>query len=76
MAEALPDFNVNKTAYMEYGTSMLTTAVFAIVITAPLGAILTNTLGPMWLSSDIGEEVFEEDLEIEFKKYLEQACKN
>lgn len=31
---------------------MLTTAVFAIVISAPAGAILTNTLGPMWLEKE------------------------
>lgn len=31
---------------------MLTTAVFAIVLTAPAGAILTNTLGPLWLTKD------------------------
>lgn len=31
---------------------MLTTAVFAICITAPLGAICINTLGPLWLSYD------------------------
>ena len=36
--------------YKEYGVAMLTTAVFAIVFTAPIGAILTNTLGPLWLS--------------------------
>lgn len=35
--------------FERYGLKMLTTAVFAIVFTAPLGAILTNTLGPMWL---------------------------
>ena len=27
-------------------------AVIAVIITAPLGAILTNTLGPMWLNHD------------------------
>lgn len=31
---------------------MLTTAVFAIVITAPLGAIMINTLGTKWLEYD------------------------
>jgi len=35
--------------FERYGVKILTTAVFAIVLTAPLGAILTNTLGPMWL---------------------------
>jgi hypothetical protein len=32
---------------------MLTMAVFAICITAPLGAIFINTLGPKWLSQDL-----------------------
>lgn len=35
--------------YIEYGLEILTVTVFAIVITAPLGAILINTLGPIFL---------------------------
>lgn len=31
---------------------MLTTAVFAIILTAPLGAIMINTLGKKWLEYD------------------------
>lgn len=31
---------------------MLTTAVFAICLTAPLGAIFINTLGTKWLTYD------------------------
>jgi len=31
---------------------MLTTAVFSICITAPLGAIFINTLGTKWLNYD------------------------
>ena len=27
-------------------------AVIAVIITAPAGAILTNTLGPIWLEDD------------------------
>lgn len=38
--------------YVEYGQAMLTTAVFAIIITAPLGAIMINTLGTKWLEYD------------------------
>jgi hypothetical protein len=38
------------------GTSMLTMAVFAICITAPLGAIFINTLGPMWLNKTEPDE--------------------
>lgn len=30
-------------------------AVVAVIITAPLGAILTNTLGVIWLNDDSGE---------------------
>lgn len=35
---------------------MLTMAVFAICITAPLGAIFINTLGPKWLGWDDPEK--------------------
>lgn len=38
------------------GTAMLTMAVFAICITAPLGAIFINTLGPMWLNKTEPDE--------------------
>ena len=38
--------------YEEWGQAMLTTAVFAICITAPLGAIMINTLGTKWLEYD------------------------
>lgn len=38
--------------YVKYGTDMLTIAVIAIVLTAPLGAILTNSLGPVLLESN------------------------
>ena len=38
--------------YVEFGEAMLTTAVFAICITAPLGAIFINTLGTKWLTCD------------------------
>lgn len=31
---------------------MLTSAVFAVVLTAPLGAIMINTLGEKWLQYD------------------------
>lgn len=45
----------NRALYVKYGNILLTTAVIAIVITAPLGAILINTLGIKWLSHD-GED--------------------
>ena len=49
--------------YIGHGTAMLTTAVFAIVFTAPAGAILTNTLGPMWLSHDGPPKPSDEEVE-------------
>ena len=38
--------------YLDWGQAMLTTAVFAICLTAPLGAIFINTLGTKWLEYD------------------------
>ena len=38
--------------YVEWGEAMVTTAVFAIIITAPLGAIMINTLGEKWMDYD------------------------
>jgi hypothetical protein len=54
-------------SFVEYGTWMVTISVFAIILTAPTGAILTNTLGPMWLSKDMPPPTRDE-LEFEFKK--------
>ena len=42
-----------KDEYEEYGILILTTAVISIVISAPLGAIMTNTFGPKWLHNDL-----------------------
>ena len=41
-----------KEAFVDYGQKILTTAVIAIVFTAPLGAVLINTLSSKWLSHD------------------------
>jgi len=38
--------------FIQFGNAMLTTAVFAICLTAPLGAIMINTLGTKWLEYD------------------------
>jgi len=43
---------------------MLTTAVFAICITAPLGAIFINTLGTKWLTYD-GDDAEEKASDVE-----------
>lgn len=38
--------------YLTYSKQMLTTAVFSIIITAPLGAIMINSLGTKLLTYD------------------------
>ena len=40
---------------------MLTTAVFSICLTAPLGAIFINTLGTKWLNYDGDVDMNEDD---------------
>lgn len=45
---------------------MLTTAVFAICLTAPLGAIFINTLGTKWLEYD-GDVVMDDEENAETK---------
>ena len=44
---------------------MLTTAVFAICLTAPLGAIFINTLGTKWLNYDGDVNMYPDDEEPE-----------
>ena len=53
MARSVPGIDSGTRAlYVEYGNILLSTAVLAIVFTAPIGAILINTLGIRWLSYD------------------------
>jgi hypothetical protein len=48
--DEIDELSVHRAEYEDYGNSMLTTAVIAIIITAPLGAFLTNNLGVRWLN--------------------------
>eukprot|EP00345_Euplotes_harpa_P008876 CAMPEP_0168351500 /NCGR_PEP_ID=MMETSP0213-20121227/21910_1 /TAXON_ID=151035 /ORGANISM="Euplotes harpa, Strain FSP1.4" /LENGTH=95 /DNA_ID=CAMNT_0008362367 /DNA_START=815 /DNA_END=1098 /DNA_ORIENTATION=- len=41
--------SASKSDYEEYGNNILTQAIITILITAPLGAILINSLGVRWL---------------------------
>lgn len=50
--------------YIEYGNIILTSSILAILITAPIGSILMNTLGPILLPKDGNEP----DIEIEDDK--------
>jgi hypothetical protein len=40
---------------MEYGRVMLTVAVFAIIFAAPIGAMIVNILGFVWLQPQTEE---------------------
>jgi len=44
-----PDFD----KWQQWGNEILTTAVFSIILTAPLGMMIINVLGPRWLSRDV-----------------------
>jgi len=44
-----PDFD----KWEQWGNEILTTAVFSIILTAPLGMMIINVLGPRWLSQDV-----------------------
>lgn len=56
--------------FINYGLSILTVTVFAIVITAPLGAILINSLGPKFLDKKVEllEEKKDEENDFDDKK--------
>jgi len=41
---------------MKWGYDILTTAVLGILLTAPMGLIFIQVLGPKWLSHDVDEE--------------------
>lgn len=56
---ALEDYD----QWIKWGEEMLTTAVFAVCLTAPLGAIMINTLGTKWLNYDGVKDTERDDKE-------------
>ena len=42
--------------YEEWGTDIITVAVLSIVLTAPVGLLVIEHLGPKWLTAEKGEE--------------------
>lgn len=57
-----PEQVATRDLYIGYGQAMLTMAVFAICITAPLGAIFINSLGRIWLEKDEDHEEAEKSV--------------
>ena len=71
-----PDGANNVSLQVKYGTQMLTVAVMAILITAPLGAILIMLTGPRLLARDVpeeGEEVHEHEMQTMPETELDQS---
>ena len=58
--------------YVKWGNDILTTAVFSIILTAPLGMIIISTLGPKWLTRD-GKKPIESG---ELMERVEQVRRN
>ncbi len=54
LAEAL-DYGLP--TYIEYGITIQTTAVFSIIMCAPIGAVLISTFGPRYLKCDIDKSI-------------------
>jgi len=49
------DSDEQRLEYEQWGRDILTTAVLAILMTAPIGLILIQQLGPRWLEKDEGD---------------------
>ena len=60
--------------YIQYGNIVLTMAVLSIILTAPSGAILINTLGTRWLSDDTPK--VDEENTIDEKPKVEELVDN
>ena len=45
----------------QWGNEILTTAVFSIILTAPLGMLIINILGPRWLTQDVDPDAEKSD---------------
>jgi len=46
--------------YVKWGKDILTTAVFSIILTAPIGLIVIAQLGPAWLTQDVSKSQHEQ----------------
>ena len=51
-ADLIAEFKAGDKEYKAWGQAIITIAVFSIILTAPIGLIIINTLGPRWLSHD------------------------
>lgn len=53
----------DRESYLQYGNIVLSMAVLSIILTAPTGAILINTLGEKWLTDDSIKVIEVNDME-------------
>jgi hypothetical protein len=48
----------NYDEWVKWGNDILTTAVFSIILTAPVGMLIISNLGPKWLQLDTNNQQF------------------
>ena len=48
----------NYDEWVKWGNDILTTAVFSIILTAPVGMLIISNLGPKWLNLDTNKQQF------------------
>ena len=58
----------NYLEWEQWGNDILTTAVFSIILTAPMGMMIINFLGPRWLSKDVDVDGKMDDLDVALKE--------
>ena len=57
-ADLIDEYMADKPDYLKYkawGQAIITISVFSIILTAPVGLIIINLLGPRWLSREEDE---------------------
>lgn len=50
--DLIEEYKGDEPKYVGWGEDIITVAVMSIVLTAPLGVIIINGLGPRWLTQD------------------------
>eukprot|EP00747_Dinoflagellata_sp_TGD_P076139 gnl/TRDRNA2_/TRDRNA2_159027_c0_seq1.p1 gnl/TRDRNA2_/TRDRNA2_159027_c0~~gnl/TRDRNA2_/TRDRNA2_159027_c0_seq1.p1 ORF type:complete len:187 (-),score=36.55 gnl/TRDRNA2_/TRDRNA2_159027_c0_seq1:169-729(-) len=59
IAVSQSDFGADQAKYERWATDIEVTAALSILFTAPLGCMLINKLGPLWLNNDFENCIYE-----------------
>ena len=65
----------NLVEYIPYGIKSLTASVLSIIITAPMGAILINSLGRKWLTKADRDTVKKSECLMRESMYVQENVK-